>query len=218
MLPCATVPHSFLHYIFLSEESYKKGDIKEEIWQHELTHVVQRHSIDIIITELMQIFLWFNPLLFIYQKMIRVNHEFLADEAVIKSGADARGYQYLLLTPQNSMAGTFPASAFNYAITKKRLLMITKTTSPMKARVKQMMVILPVAGLFLLCCVKTVAQSAATDTVPKVNTRYEAPSGTEGVSDEVLAEYLALSKKVEADRKQGQFVVSEEDRLSLIHI
>lgn len=82
----------------------------------------------------------------------------------------------------------------------------------MKAWVKQMMVILPVAGLFLLCCVKTVAQSAAVDTVPKVTTGYQAPSTTEGVSDEMLAEYLALSKKIKAEREQGHYTASESDR------
>jgi hypothetical protein len=90
--------------------------------------------------------------------------------------------------------------------------MITKNTSPVKAWVKQMTLILPVSGLILLCCFKTVAQPAIADTVPKVNTTYQAPSSTEGASDEMLAEYLALEKKVEADRKQGQFVVSETDR------
>jgi bla regulator protein blaR1 len=180
-----------------------------------LSHVTQRHSIDIIMIELFWIFFWFNPLLFIYQRMIRVNHEFLADEAVIKKGADAKRYQYLLLTPQPAMTGIFPASSFNYNITKKRLIMISRSTSPLKALARQMAVIIPASGLFLLCCVETVAQ----DTIPGVSTTSktsQVSSTSEGVSDELMSEYKAIAGKIMKDNKQGSMgEVTEADRSRL---
>ena len=77
-------PHSFLNNIFIGEKDYKIG-IDPQIICHERAHVDQLHSVDIIIVELLQIVCWFNPLIPLYRRAIQLNHEFLADDAVVKN-------------------------------------------------------------------------------------------------------------------------------------
>lgn len=78
------VPHSFLKYIFIDKEDFEKGTIEKEILRHELTHVKQKHSIDILFVEMLLVFVWFNPFFYLYKKAIKLNHEFLAVKTLSK--------------------------------------------------------------------------------------------------------------------------------------
>jgi len=73
------VPHTFFNYIFLNKQKYEFREIPKAVMLHEQTHARQKHSIDILIIELMQIILWFNPLIYVIKKAIKLNHEFLAN-------------------------------------------------------------------------------------------------------------------------------------------
>ncbi|MEM6686499.1 MAG: M56 family metallopeptidase [Bacteroidota bacterium] len=123
------LPHTFLHYIFLRKEAYDTQNIAEELYTHELAHVAQRHTLDIILIELIQIVFWFNPLLIYYKKAIQLNHEFLADDAVLKSNTQVPAYQQLLLENAHGHHTMYLASNLNFSVTKKRLQMMTKHTT-----------------------------------------------------------------------------------------
>ena len=75
LLPTQHTAFSFFHYIFLGKTAHKK----EEIIQHELIHVKQKHSIDLLFFEVQKIVLWFNPYSYLYQNRIADIHEFIAD-------------------------------------------------------------------------------------------------------------------------------------------
>jgi bla regulator protein BlaR1 len=142
-------PHSFLNYIFISKNDYQNG-IAPQIICHEHAHVAQRHSVDVIIVELLQIVCWFNPLIPFYRKAIQLNHEFLADEAVLKSYQDTPEYQLLLLSSASKNAALSITSQFNYLTTKKRLIMMTKNTTAKIALYKKIIVLPALAiALFL---------------------------------------------------------------------
>ena len=89
--------HSFLKNIFLSKEEFEHGDIEEEVLEHEWAHVRQRHSWDILFIELLHTVSWFNPVMYLYKRSIKINHELLADAAVIKRRGNIRNYQHILL-------------------------------------------------------------------------------------------------------------------------
>ena len=76
-------PFSFWNTIYLGKSYIKNGTVDPRIFLHEKSHLDQKHSIDLIITELFRIFTWFNPIVFLYKKAIISNHEFLADESVL---------------------------------------------------------------------------------------------------------------------------------------
>lgn len=123
------VPCTFFHYIFLNKQDYENHKTPKEVLLHEESHAKQKHSIDIVFIELLQVIFWFNPLIYIFKKAIKLNHEFLADQAVIKSGIQATIYQQILLS--FSLNSTYQplTNAINYSSIKKRFTIMKKQTS-----------------------------------------------------------------------------------------
>jgi bla regulator protein BlaR1 len=151
-------PYSFLRYIFINKQDFDKGVIEKEILRHELTHVRQQHSLDILLMESLLVFCWVNPFLFLYRKSIQLNHEFLADESVINTFHDTPSYQYLLLNKLSGKSNALLTSSFNYLITKKRLTMMNKHTNRTVALAKQVALLPLLAGMAFLFSSKTYAQ------------------------------------------------------------
>ena len=108
------LPHTFWNYIFINKEEYQTQQIEEELFTHELAHVTQRHTIDILLLEVLQIVFWFNPLFFLLKKAIQLNHEFLADDKVIASHNNISRYQSLLLNKTAWNNEYYLASNLNY--------------------------------------------------------------------------------------------------------
>ena len=190
-------PYSFMKYVFVNREDYENQNIEREIFLHESTHVKQGHSIDILIIELMKVFLWFNPLLFFYKKAIQLNHEFLADKAVIDTYENVPNYQYLLIKKASQPNCFLFTSSFNYSITKQRLKMMTKSTSKTKALLITLAFVPLFAVAIMIFSTKIYAQKSATETKLKevVSTNEGASDIKKGASDEMIAEYYAIIKK-----------------------
>ena len=146
-------PYSFINHIFINEEDYKNGLIAEEMIGHELAHIEQKHSLDIIFIELLIALCWFNPVLYLYRKKIKQNHEFLADEAVLKADNNVTRYQNILIGIISKNGSTGLASSLNYSTIKKRFIMMKKETSQRTARYKK--VLLAPALLFAICMFST---------------------------------------------------------------
>lgn len=178
------VPYSFLKFIFINNEDFVTGKIENEILSHELTHVKQKHSFDILFIELLLIFAWINPLLFLYRKAIQLNHEFLADESVVKEFNDAKNYQLLLIYKALQPNRLMLSSQFNYLQTKKRIIMMSKKGSFKAAILKQIALIPVIVATGFLFTTKVIAQD-------KENTlnQQQVESTRSGVSQELLKEY-----------------------------
>lgn len=125
-----SLPHSFWNTIFINKNEFTQGNIPSELIEHEKAHLDQNHSFDVLFVELLQIIFWFNPLIILYKKAIKLNHEFLADESVNKQFREITKYQSLLLDIASNKTNITLACNINYLITKKRLLMMTKKESP----------------------------------------------------------------------------------------
>ncbi|MGH1386076.1 M56 family metallopeptidase [Kordia sp.] len=164
------LPHTFLHYIFLEKDAYDTHDIAEELYTHELAHVTQKHSLDIILIELIQIVFWFNPLLIYYKKAMQLNHEFLADDAVLKSNTQIPAYQHLLLENAHWNNNLHLASNLNFSVTKKRLQMMTKHTTRVRVWIIATLTIPIFIGALFLFSTKVVAQETKTNKVSKTQT------------------------------------------------
>lgn len=228
--------YSFLHYIFISEEEFASSAIEEELITHELTHVRQKHSYDVIFIELLQIVFWFNPLLPLYKKAIQLNHEYLADEAVVRAYEDVPAYQFLLLAKASRNSYACLTSNFNYSVTKKRLRMLTLNNNPVRAAFKQMSVlpVLAVVVFFLSSRNITIAQDKKTDAVtqePASPTKIPSvlfpdmsriPEGP-GISDAEVKEYnniaaSAVAKPVPGQRNAPKFTGTSADRARLLDL
>lgn len=165
-------PHTFWKYIFINKKAYENNQIEEELLTHELIHVTQRHSFDIIVIELLHVLFWFNPLFIFLKKAIKLNHEFIADNKVIALHKNITKYQYLLLDNAAWKNKYYLASNLNYVLTKKRLLMMTKQSSPRKITLKKLAVIPVLTGIIFLFAKKIEAQKIIKDNTETNESNY----------------------------------------------
>jgi len=160
------LPHTFLDNIFINKEEYCRRAIEPELFTHELVHVSQKHTLDILFIEMLKAVLWFDPMLYFYKRAIQLNHEFLADEVVV-ADANVANYQMLLLQKTHP-ATLYPlASSLNFSVTKKRFTMMTKATTRSRALVLKLSAVPVVAGLIALLCIETVAQEKPVNKRPE---------------------------------------------------
>lgn len=129
LLKTPVVPHTFFNYVFLNKQKFEAREIPDEVIAHEHVHAKQKHSIDILVVELLQIVFWFNPLLYLIKRSIKLNHEFLADRAVLNKGTDTAAYQNLLLAFSSHATTPTLANSINYSFIKKRFTVMKKQTS-----------------------------------------------------------------------------------------
>jgi bla regulator protein BlaR1 len=147
LLSKAVTPHTFLSYIFLNKQRFEANEIPSEVLLHEKIHAIQKHSIDVLFIELVQVVFWFNPLVYILKHAIKLNHEFLADQAVINNGIAPTNYQNLLLE-FSSNASPQLANSINYSSIKKRIT-VMKTETSKKSTLLRTFVLLPLLALLI---------------------------------------------------------------------
>ena len=154
-----TAPFSWMKFIVLSREDYECG--YTQILTHERAHIALRHSWDLLFTDLITTFQWFNPAIWMLRADLRALHEFEADDAVLRSGADIREYQYLLIRKAVSKSGYSVANSLNHSTLKQRItMMLNKKSSRMSAW--KALYVIPLVGISLAATAET-----------KVDYRYE---------------------------------------------
>ena len=226
----AVTPYSFLQYIFVNRADYYSNTLEEEVFTHEFTHVTQKHTLDILLIELLQAVAWFNPFIILYRKAIQVNHEFLADEAVLNKYNNVTDYQTLFLAKITQNTHNMFASSFNYLTTKKRLKMMTTTTPRVKMIALQLLSVLLIGGGVLLCSTKTFAQVKQKEQPGKQQQPVTAQAATgdpvpNSATQQMVDEYElsiknAASEFVSRDgvkRKSFDFRKIDADRLNFIY-
>lgn len=164
-------PHTFWDYIFLNRQNFENHSIPPEVFRHEEAHAKQRHTIDILFIEFLQIIFWFNPLIYIIKNAVKLNHEFLADRAVLRGGADRTTYQKTLLSYSANPLSSNLANPINYSFIKKRFTVMKITTSK-KAMWTRILVILPIiAALFYGFSTKEIVEKPSADSTEVSQTK-----------------------------------------------
>jgi hypothetical protein len=139
---------------------------KDTIIDHEMVHVRQWHSLDVIFLEIFTAFNWFNPIAFLYKKAIKDIHEFIADDTAASKLEDKSAYTLLLVS---NVFGAKPQqltnSFFNQSLLKRRIIMLHKTKSRQVAILKY--------GLSVPLFVSMVILSSATATAEKLTKAIE---------------------------------------------
>lgn len=138
---------SFFHYIFLGTEI--QADKKEHIVQHELVHVKEKHSVDLLIFEVLRIVFWFNPLIYMYQNRLSTLHEFIADAKVVKHKGKSAYCQSLLSQVFETQHISFINPFFKQSLIKKRIVMLSKSKSKQIHLIKYALLIPMVIGMLL---------------------------------------------------------------------
>ncbi|WBL23693.1 M56 family metallopeptidase [Zunongwangia sp. HRR-M8] len=194
LLPFPLTPYSYFKYIFVEKDAFEQNNIPKEILKHEEAHVHQKHTLDLLILEILQVIFWFNPLFIFIKKSIRLNHEFLADEAVLKQNISALSYSNLLLNSSFAGHQATMTSSFKHSLIKKRIVMISNSFSKKRVGLK-LGFLVPV----LCCCIYFFNNDIVAETIQK-----ESPIVTETLN--------AFTLKVHGERIElnGEQVALEE--------
>nr|WP_321227154.1 M56 family metallopeptidase [uncultured Psychroserpens sp.] len=123
----STKAFSFFNYIFLGNRLSPKES--SSILEHEMIHIKQKHSLDLLFFELLRIVFWFNPLVYIYQNRIATLHEYLADAKAVKGQNKADYYDNLLTQVFDTQQFSFVNPFFKQSLIKKRIVMLSKSKS-----------------------------------------------------------------------------------------
>ena len=122
-------PFSFFKTLFWSRQMPFPPEDEKRILRHEQAHMKGWHSLDILLVELLSVAFWPIPLIYLYSRSLRVVHEYLADEAVLRTTKKKKQYGHLLLSQSQSGHPIVLANHFINSQLKKRILMMTKTKS-----------------------------------------------------------------------------------------
>ena len=155
-------PFSWMKYIVISQKDLDENG--REILIHELAHIQNRHSWDLLVADICIFFQWFNPASWLLKQELQNIHEYEADETVIEKGVDAKQYQLLLIKKAVGTRLYSMANSFNHSKLKKRITMMLKEKSSPWARLKYLYV-LPVAAI----AVTAFARPEVSETVEEIS-------------------------------------------------
>lgn len=140
-------PFSFFGWIFMNPAAVKEDEISE-ILTHEMAHVKQHHSVDVLLAEMVSICCWMNPFAWLLKREVRLNLEFLADRKVMEAGFATKSYQYHLLgLAYNHKYGL--SNNFNFSHLKQRIIMMNKKKSNGAGHIKYALFTLPAFALLV---------------------------------------------------------------------
>ncbi len=200
-----TAPFSWMKYIVISREDYESG--YSQILTHEKAHIALRHSSDILFVDMITTLQWFNPAIWMLKADLRALHEFEADDAVLRSGANIKEYQYLLIRKAVSKSGYSVANSFNHSTLKARItMMLNKKSSRMSAW--KALYVIPLVGISLAATAET-----------KVDYQYE-DQQPEATADTLKARVVKVHNTPdgkdnknsfrEKNLSEGRFIIDEE--------
>ncbi len=187
---------SFFGYIFLTPAVLDNPILHRQIIAHEQQHVIQKHSFDMLLAELMTIVFWFNPLVFLLKKEIRENHELLADDAVLTQYPDTQYYQLLLVTHSTQLNSQLLTHNFSYSLLKRRLFMMKNVKHPVRMLFKSIWIFVAVALMAVAC-------SDATQVNLPVSVVEESSSSAGTIAEDSVS----LSFKYDQDVRKADFEV-----------
>lgn len=157
---------SFFNYLFIGSK-LKGTDI---IIRHEMVHIRQKHTLDVLFLEFIKIINWFNPFVYLLQNSLKTVHEYIADEQTAAFERDTLAYSSFLVNNAYGLNGSSVThSFFNYNLLKKRIIMLNQKRSGNLARLKYLVAV-PICAAAL--CASTLGFSktyALVDLAPQRN-------------------------------------------------
>ena len=101
-----------------------------EVIEHELTHIRQMHSLDVLFFELLSVLFWYNPVCYLYKSAAKENHEFLADDAVVQGKENRSEYaKRIMAYALNITPYSLPGNFIYHSFLRRRIIMLAKQPS-----------------------------------------------------------------------------------------
>ena len=185
---------------------------KAQILKHEQVHAQQYHSLDLLFFEILKIAIWFNPVVYFYQKQITNLHEYIADAEATKNSDKKSYYESLLNVAFGSEQISFINQFFNHSLIKKRILMLQKSKSARAAKFKFLILIpLIFAMLTYVSCSDTTNLTDGENENMKVPTPPTPPAPPQALSQEDAELVNQLESELQQMEENGKsfFEISE---------
>lgn len=117
-------PFSFFRSVFWNDRVALNSSAGQQIFRHELYHIRQYHSLDILFCQLAILVYWFNPFYYLIRNEIRAVHEYLADQHAIGKEGPLEYAEVLLerSIQEKQLTLTHP---FYQSQLKRRITMLT---------------------------------------------------------------------------------------------
>lgn len=141
-------PFSILNRVFVNQDTRSDPKINT-ILDHEYAHFRSFHFLDLLLLEFITIFQWFNPIAWLYVRSLKEVHEYQADAAVLLGGEGTGSYQALLVNQLTGAEVFRLANGFSKSLTKKRIIMMTKSKSKRNAWLKALFAMPVLAALLI---------------------------------------------------------------------
>lgn len=206
---------SFGKWIFLDKDTFQH-EKRQVVINHEMAHIRQYHTLDLFLVEILQLVLWFHPVIWLYKRSLNEVHEYLADYAVLNQGCDTVGYMEFLMQQIGKTNITFFTSHFNHSLITRRFAMITKDKSTKVSAIK-IAILLPVLTLgcfFLVNAFSFSSLSTDARTYDIATFRMIDPVPAPRITLDELPAVLLQDKKVKksTEAKHAKPQPAEEDK------
>ncbi|MEO6133620.1 MAG: N-acetylmuramoyl-L-alanine amidase, partial [Ginsengibacter sp.] len=141
-------PFSFFNSIFWNRSIDLHSISGQQIFNHEIAHVKEKHSYDKIFVNIILLFFWANPFFWIIRKELNMIHEFIADKAALEDG-DVNAFAEMILSSVYPGQQLSITNNFFYSPVKRRLLMLLKNKNP-KVNYLSRLLVLPLAAIVFM--------------------------------------------------------------------
>ena len=211
---------SFLHYLFW-DNTLKMDELsKQSVLEHELIHIRQMHSLDLLFVQVLKVIFWFNPFLYLYAKALKNQHEFIVDYQVTKN-ITKQDYQHALVSVLFKNLNPDFVHSFNQSQIKKRIEKMNQMKTPKRQSWKLWLALPLLAGLMLVfSSEKVVAQK--TDAVVKEAEEPAKPKDGINALIKGLQKTMVYPKAAKENKIEGQvfvsFIVNKDGTLSDIKV
>lgn len=189
---------SFFKWLVVSHQDYEH--CFETILHHESVHIKQWHSMDVVLVEILKVFFWFNPVLWLYKFSIQQVHEYLADtQALSRESYTDFLVSYARKVSIESIANQFYHSSF----LKNRIQMLYKKRTSTWQLSKYLLVI-PLIGFAVLTTSGTEPLTKLNDLSASVESSTESQkkqNGSRKISTQVTAEVRKPTPKKRKNSK-----------------
>ena len=148
------LPFSWWNTVFMNRKDFEEG--ATALLTHELGHIRLRHSVDVVLVELLTALQWFNPTMWMLRADLHTIHEYEADQQVLSHGFNDIQYLTLLIRKAAHQSGYSLANGIaNQSTLKKRITMIMKPQSN-RWQWLRLAYLLPIVGVTLALNAETV--------------------------------------------------------------
>lgn len=130
---------SFFNYLFWDNSKTMSEAESDKILHHELKHIWDKHSYDIVFLEILKVFFWFNPVIYLYSRSLKFLHEFIADASVLRE-SDVQSYSKLMVKSLFKQLNLNLTHHFNQSEIRQRLATMRKKRSSLKTNFKLLLI------------------------------------------------------------------------------